>query len=322
VALGLAFLAACATNIPIDTDHRTAGPEHVDVVNLRFVTNRALRPLRRSGSYFDNEPGTLSAGACMAGFEEGDRSGEVLRIDRAPVDDVFRELAPGRIVVYVHGYSESFAKSCRRAALLQKNLGLDDRLLLFSWPSDSYVTYARDARDLSESLDDFNRLLTQLSETVGEERIVLMAHSMGSRAIVDALRMREQVSAKFSEAVFIAPDIRRDVFIDNVQMLQSKVSELTVYMSDNDLVLWISTMVNVSGRLGIAKDIEVDTRHARVIDITPTGVSFIGGHLYHLYNPAVAEDLRVILGTAAKGADRAWQRIPGATDGVWLLEAS
>ena len=314
-------LASCTARMPVDTEIRPQSPEHQVVVNLRYVTNRALVQTRTGVSYVGGDHGELSAGFCEAAFEAGDRWGEILRIDSVPVESVLDITPTGRLVIYVHGYSESFDRSCRRAAVLQQRLRLDDRLILFSWPSGgNYVSYASDARALERSLDELNDFLSLAIDAVGQERIVLMAHSMGSRGVVDALKSRENGTGRLSHAILLAPDIRRGAFLESLQMLQRTVSDITVYTSDNDLVLWLSTVVNASSRLGLADDIDFDPEHAKIIDITPTGVSFVGGHLYHIFNAAVAEDLRTVLGTAAPGASRAWQRVPGETDGLWRLE--
>ena len=87
-------------------------------------------------------------------------------------------------------------------------------------------------------------------------------------------------------------------------MLQDKVSDITVYMSDNDRVLWISATVNTSGRLGLAKEFDIDIDHISVVDVTPTGTNDISGHMYHMFNPAVVEDLQSAVRRAARGRDR------------------
>ena len=147
-----------------------------------------------------------------------------------------------------------------------------------------------------------------------------MAHSLGSRGLIDALKQRNDGAAKFSEAVFVAPDIRRDVFLENVHMLQDRVSAITVYMSDNDRVLWISATVNASGRLGLAKEFEIDVDRISLVDITPTGTNDISGHMYHMFNPAVVEDLRVLFDVPAERDARSYHRVPSATPGFWTLE--
>ena len=317
IAVAAALTASCAVRIPVGTDFRKATDDHETFVDLRFVTNRKLVRSGAGGDYFGDDHGELSAGSCRVGFEADDDRGEVLRVDTRPVETVFSGIAPGAFVIYVHGYGEYFVKNCRRAALLQERLGLDGRMLLFSWPSSSYLTYAGDAVDLEQSIDELNALLTLAADTIGHERIVLMAHSMGSRGVVDALKARSD-EAQFRGAIFVAPDIRRDVFRENVTMLQQKVSDIVVYMSNHDRALWLSTTVNVSGRLGVATEFDLD--HTTVIDVSPTGINDISGHLYHMLNPAVIEDLRVLLGTTPDDAERTWQRVPGEMPGFWQLQ--
>ena len=317
VAAAAALVASCAVRIPVGTDFRAVTDKHENVVELRFVTNRKLISSGTAGEYYGDDHGELSAGSCRVGFEAGDDRGEVLRVDTRPVETVFSGIAPGAFIIYVHGYGEYFAKNCRRAALLQQRLGLEGRMLLFSWPSSSYLTYAGDAIDLERSIDQLNALLTLAADTIGYERIVLMAHSMGSRGVVDALKTRSD-DAQFRGAIFVAPDIRRDVFRENVTILQQKVTDIVVYMSDHDRALWLSTTVNVSGRLGVAKEFDID--HTTVIDVTPTGINDISGHLYHMLNPAVIEDLRVLLGTTPDAAVRTWHRVPGEMPGFWRLQ--
>jgi esterase/lipase superfamily enzyme len=315
-ACAATLLVSCATRIPVGTDFRELSDAHETVVDLRFVTNRELVSSGK-GDYFGDDHGELSAGNCRVGFEAGKNRGDVLRVDTTPVESVFADAAPGPFVIYVHGYGEYFAKNCRRAALLQQRLGLDGRMLLFSWPSSSYLTYAGDAIALESSIDELNEFLTLAAEQIGHQRIVLIAHSMGSRGVVGALKARSD-ETKFRGAIFVAPDIRRDVYQENVHAVQEKVSDIVVYMSDSDRVLWLSTTVNASGRLGVAK--EFDIEHTTVVDVTPTGTSDITGHLYHMLNPAVIEDLRALLGTDPADAKRLFHRVPGETPGFWRLE--
>ena len=317
-AIAVIALSACATRVPVGTDFREASESHETLVDVRFVTNRRLVESAQRGDYFGDDHGELSAGSCRVAVEAGNKRGEVLRVDTHPLEATFSGIGPGLFVIYVHGYGEYFAKNCWRAALLQERLGLDDRMLLFSWPSSSYFTYVGDARDLEQSIDELNELLTRAVQAVGHDRIVLMAHSMGSRGLVAALHARGNDVEKFHSAIFVAPDIRRDVFRENVQMLQERVSDITVYMSDHDRVLWLSTTVNVSGRLGVAS--EFDLEHANVVDISPTGTNDITGHLYHMLNPAVIEDLRILLGSDEQDAAREFHRVPGDIQGFWQLE--
>lgn len=313
-------LGSCAARIPVDTQYVEESDEHARVVDLAFVTNRRLIDDGDGERYYSDKPGALSAGRCKVGFEEGSRRGEVLRVNTVPIESVIPPGNAGRVVVYIHGYGESFERNCRRGALLKDRLQLGDRLLLFSWPASNYLTYAEDIDDLAASLEQLNELLTELLRHVDAEQIVLMAHSLGSRGLVDALKRRDDGERKFGEAVFVAPDIRRDVFMENLRMLQQKVSDITVYMSDNDRVLWISATVNTSGRLGLAKEFDVDIDRISVVDVTPAGTTDISGHMYHMFNPAVVEDLRVLFDVPIDGDRRKYARVAMATPGFWSLE--
>lgn len=322
-AIGAAVvLVSCVTRVPVDSQFKPESAEYEVIVSLPFVTNRKLESTADAGEYYGFARGESSAGHCRVGFEKNGRSGRILRVDTAPIDAVIPAPAADSFVIYVHGYGESFARNCRRAALLQRRVGLEGRLLLFSWPSGHYLDYSQDAADLEASHDELNELISRVAASVGPENLVLMGHSMGSRGIVDALKIRDDDHAPFRSIVLVAPDIRRDVFRENVQMLQEKVSGITVYMSDKDLALWLSTTVNVSGRLGLAKEFPIDVQHVSVVDVTPTGNSDISGHLYHLHSPAVIEDLQVLLGVKPPNAQREFHRVAANTDGFWMLQSA
>jgi esterase/lipase superfamily enzyme len=310
--------ASCATHSPVGIDQPAEVDRYENLVDVRFVTNRKLVASASDGVYFAGEAGELSGGQCRVGIGFRAPRGDVLRIDTRTLESIFDSGGAGRFVIYVHGYGESLSKSCRRAALLQHRLGLEKRLLLFSWPSSNYLTYAQDAVVLEQSLDSIRQALTQASSAIGAENIVLMAHSMGARGVVDALRAWGSDHGRIGQIIFVAPDIGREAFLEEVGVLREKASEITVYSSDNDMALWLSTTVNGAARLGLTK--EMDLQHANLIDVTKAGLKSMSGHTYHIFNPAVAEDLRIVLGTSPADGERAFRRVPGKVDRFWVLE--
>ena len=318
----IALLVACVTRVPVDSQFKPESADYEVIVSLPFVTNRKLDPVANGGEYYGFALGEVSAGHCRVGFEEYDGKNKILRVDTAPIEAVIPAPAADSFVIYVHGYGESFARNCRRASLLQHRVGLEGRLLLFSWPSGHYLDYAQDAADLEASLDALNELISRIAASIGPENLVLMAHSMGSRGVVNALISRTDDHPRLKSLVLVAPDVQRDVFRENVQLLQEKVSNITVYNSDKDLALWLSTTVNASGRLGVAKEFPLDVQHVSVVDVTPTGNSDISGHLYHLHNPAVIEDLPDLLGVKPPNAKREFHRAAANTDGFWTLQSA
>ena len=116
-------LGSCAARIPVDTQYVDESDEHARVVDLAFVTNRRLIDNGGEGErYYSDKPGALSAGRCRVGFEDGSRRGEVLRVNTVAIESVIPPGDAGRVVVYIHGYGESFERNCRRGALLKDRL--------------------------------------------------------------------------------------------------------------------------------------------------------------------------------------------------------
>ena len=117
--------------------------------------------------YFGDARSTLRAGHCILS-ERDTRSlssvlesgptfirEQLLRIEEGDVrtpEAVLADLQshnPDGLTLYVHGYFIDFEKGCRRAALLQRNAGLEGRMVWFSWPSDGDIAnYPQDEADL------------------------------------------------------------------------------------------------------------------------------------------------------------------------------
>ena len=314
-------LSSCAAKIPVGTEFSPQAEAHEVIVDVPFVTNRALQSTRSGGDYFSDARGGLAAGHCRVAFEENDRRGQVLRVDTDRIDGVLKADGEELFVIYVHGYGESFAKNCRRAALLQHRLQINGRFLLFSWPASNYLTYGEDISDMRASVDQLNELLSLAAESIGRQRLIILAHSLGTRGVVEALKRRDDGPPAFRKVVLVASDMRRGDFLENAQMLQDKADDVTVYMSDNDRVLMLSAAVNVSGRLGLAKEFDIDVERVHFVDVTAAGTTDISGHMYHMFNPAVTEDLRHLFGSQKAGIRREYRRVASQEPGFWKLEA-
>lgn len=326
LAAGLLLLVGCANPVPVGPAPDAGTPPEFDAVaTVPFVTNRQLETREDGGRYYGGRRGELSAGVCTVGLrgEEGEllaavpeERGRVLAgLERRPGEDV---------VLYVHGYNEDFARSCRHAAMMQARMGLAGRLLIFSWPADrKFVTYGRDAGDLAWSLPDLQAVLGDLSAVHGAENVTVMGHSLGARGTVTMLaRLGDERpwDGSLGRLVLLAADIDREDFLDDVTALRRQVGEIVVYTSGHDRALWLSTIVNGSGRLGIADDDELGDGGLEVVDVTATGAWGLTGHLYHLRNPAVIEDLGRLLGTRQAEDDPQFRRAPAEVDGAWRLE--
>src|SRR5260370_4067795 len=86
------------------------------------------------------------------------------------------------------------------------------------------------------------------------QRIHLIAHSMGNRALIEALqtylakRAPDNRRHIFGQIVFTAPDVDRDYFTDAIQSLAGSAERITLYASDNDYALRSSQFLHAEER--------------------------------------------------------------------------
>ena len=320
----------------------TEKKEHIDV---SFVTLRNQTGNQDPAKFFGGSRGEMQAGVCSVSFSPvwgledlansvpfyiPDEKIELTAIRKVPRKNLYREVEnfsrdnSGNLVLYFHGYNIDFEKSCRRSALFQRALGLDERLLLFSWPADgNMLKYTWDEADLVWSVPYMARFLDDLSARIGNGRLDLVAHSLGGRGAVQALvRMayREQKEPILNELVLIAPDIDADIFQTELPQLSTMARRITVYVSDNDRALRLSQEVHGYRRLGQAGEQLRILDGVEMVDISALNSTRISGHLYHLFNPEVIEDLIELL-NQGKPADQRTSLVRSSRNGLpyWLL---
>jgi len=286
-------LTACVEAPSIGGRPAEAGDGEEAEASVTYVTNRGVVVGRDGGRRFGNEPGPLAAGRCLLSAA-GDRDdARLAAISETPLADVLGGLAArhDRVVVYFHGYYEDFERSCRRAAIFQGQLALDTGFLLFSWPANSTpFTYRDDVRDLAASVPAFLQLLDELGQAVGRGTVSIVAHSLGSRGLVRALRRWPGARERFRDLVLVAADMDRELFLEALPALRERVDQLTILVSERDLALRLSEAVNQSPRLGQA--LQAPLEGVVIRDVTDIADTHLSGHVYHLRNERVVAIIR------------------------------
>jgi esterase/lipase superfamily enzyme len=86
--------------------------------------------------------------------------------------------------------------------------------ILYSWPSQGELAkYTFDENNVEWSWRHLYDFLQALSQQSGATTIHLIAHSMGNRALTNALqRMPQSTTTLFREVILAAPDIDADLF--------------------------------------------------------------------------------------------------------------
>ncbi|HEV7614456.1 MAG TPA: alpha/beta hydrolase [Steroidobacteraceae bacterium] len=205
------------------------------------------------------------------------------------------------LFIFVHGFNNTFEDAARRAAQMAYDLDFDGTPILYSWPSQGSATaYAVDEATVGIS----GRKMADFIETVvaqsGAERIHVLAHSMGNRALVEALqtylakRAPDKRQHIFGQIVFTAPDVDRDYFVDAIESLRSSAERVTLYASDNDYALRSSQFLHGAPRAGTAGDVIIRLPGLDTIDMSAVSADALG-HSYFAANSGAIYDIFRIL---------------------------
>lgn len=203
-----------------------------------------------------------------------------------------------KILLFIHGYNYGFKKGCRTAAQLKFELRFNGPVILFSWPSDANIlNYTRDEADMTWSVPFVREFLHDLAN-VNQGGISIIAHSMGGRALFDALSTSANIAdrkPKFDQIILTAPDIDADTFRHYAQSFLSSAKRTTLYASAYDAALTLSRKVHGYPRLGDAGEDLLVIAHMDTIDVSHLSASEITGHRYYRYDPQVIEDMHELI---------------------------
>lgn len=233
--------------------------------------------------------------------------------------------APARIVVFVHGYSYTFDRACRRGAALQRSLG-PVPLLLFSWPSaGNPAAYNADVAAMEWSVPRLTLLLRELHARYPEAELALAAHSLGARGALwtlERLQLQDAAAPLLDQLVLIAPDIDAASFLERLPLVQPLFRQLTVYASADDTPLAVSARLHGHPRLGQAGDALVVDPGFETIDVSALRRYHPSAHEYYYFHPVAGADVVELLRTGAPASARRLPR-PRERAGLryWILEA-
>jgi len=221
------------------------------------------------------------------------------------------------VLIYVHGFNNSFAGAVTNAALLASDVKLDGAVAMFSWPSAGiFSEYTADDNEVSVSRDAFLNFLEAVRTVAGVHRVNIVAHSMGNRLVAEAL---EFVSGQdgykqpiLQHLVLAAPDIYVAKFELAAPRLVKLANRVTLYASDNDSALWCSRKFYGKRRAGQGGDQIVVVSGVDTLDATPAdprpwwsvSLPCSSGHSYLTRNSSVLADLFSLMTSDKAPIDR------------------
>jgi len=223
------------------------------------------------------------------------------------------------LIVYIHGYNNTFAAAAHRAAIFANELQPDAARspAIYSWPSASKLfAYAKDEESALLNQENIRRFLTGIHDGDVTTPVVLIGHSLGARAITYGLRdiflfragggihAIDPRRPMFAHLVLLEADVNRLYFRDNLFRAAALCGHITLYVSNRDRALEASAFVHGGyGRLGENPPHPEDAllgsilsaQIAKKIDIIDVSAvrSDLFGHAYD--QPVLFEDLRAII---------------------------
>lgn len=168
----------------------------------------------------------------------------------------------GRVLLYVHGYRETFFTSSRDTAQIARLAGFTGPVIQYSWPSQGqFLKYAVDETNMYWDERNFRKFLTKLAQQSWTKEIVLVSHSLGARLVLPAVEFVDRTTANrdssvISNIILASPDIDRQDFERDIaeEILSARRvnndRRITVYASAKDSALSLSDDVHGYPRLG------------------------------------------------------------------------
>lgn len=225
--------------------------------------------------------------------------------------------------VFVHGYNTSFRDAARRTAQLAYDLAFDGAPILYSWPSLGQETaYPADEGNAEWTVPHLMKFLDEVVSLSGTRTLHLIAHSMGNRVVVGALRdmarmPRSSSPPQFRQVVLAAPDIDAGVFRQLAQAIVAPADRVTLYASSKDAALAASRKFHRQPRAGESGDRVVVVPGVDTIDVSGVDASLLG-HSYYGDNRSVLSDLfRLIRDGAPPGQRFGLVPVPHPGGGYW-----
>lgn len=278
------------------TFSNTADPQNV----MRFGTFQAHVALG-SGQAVPHQCGLAATWSCGAAPVRNDDAYIDGIATRGTTEDPKSALASvlsapegNTILLFVHGYNNSFAQGAEKAARLSYLMEpAKHTTILFSWPSESKVSgYPQDQKSAQLSArQHLTGLLDVLAKAPTHPRIILAAHSMGSYAITTALdhwaTAHPDAQATFSQLVLFAGDVDSQLFATERSGITRVVKQVKIYANQNDQALAMSTCATGDNRQRVGQVVEW-TAPLGFFNATPFASTNGFGHGYLVESLSVA----------------------------------
>jgi esterase/lipase superfamily enzyme len=194
----------------------------------------------------------------------------------AAIDDFLATLGGQRdVILFVHGYNQSFSEAGRDAAQLAMDLPFRGASVFYSWPSqDSLFHYDWDATRSLRSEPYVRELIRDIIDRVHPDHFHIVGHSLGNRVMISALldlaRERSDLSRHITSVTLLSPDLDEIAFARATEGGLGRLSDrITLFTNRRDRALAVSRHHNGGMPLGRWLGAPYVAPGLTTIDITP-----------------------------------------------------
>lgn len=228
----------------------------------------------------------------------------------------------GAVIVFIHGYNNSFDFAVRRAIAFVQDLPVTTPVLVFSWPSQGALSgYLFDIGSVTFTRPFAKDLIDALLGEQGLNTISLLAHSMGGQIAFQALEFAAAAGKPIESVVFVAPDVPRSNFIQGIDLYGKSAKLATLYANEHDRALTASSVINRQTPAGLGGATRLTTRGVETVDVSEVDRQFFEkNHSSGFDEPQVARDVSLLLRQHLKASRR---NLPSSTqDGLtyWMIK--
>jgi esterase/lipase superfamily enzyme len=294
--------------------------------------NLELGPVQEFGA-FPEEPYQISRGTDGKLLRDPAELARHFEAKARLQGDLQRRLAAApkkEILLFVHGFNETFATASYTAAELCHFLGREQVCAFFTWPASTtgnfLISYTTTTESAEYAVEHLKKTIRNLATTAGVEKLQILAHSRGTALTLRAVRELsiEAIAAgrepaelyKIDNLVLLSPDIDIEVAGQEITSFLSDPDlvtlwpdarlprflqgRLTIYASPEDRALWVSRILFRSRRrVGQLRPGDMPERIQRYFEAAGRldVISYEGertdlfGHSYFTTNPQVSTDL-------------------------------
>jgi esterase/lipase superfamily enzyme len=200
--------------------------------------------------------------------------------------------------VFVHGYNVRFEDAARRTAQIAYDLQFQGAPVLYSWPSRGKLgRYPADEATIDWTRPHLVQFLKDIAARSGAGLVHVIAHSMGNRALMRALKdvpNTSQTGVQFSQVVLTAPDIDSGEFMQLAREINRNSERITLYASSTDEAIRLSRRFHDHPRAGEAGRNILVIAGVDTVDASNVDTTFLA-HSYFSSKRTVLSDLSYLI---------------------------